>query len=166
MGAVKKLTNSTNGGPVFVYVRDGKIIRITPIEFDSGDAPSWVIEARGRKFSPPRKTTLSPYSLAFKSMIYSPKRILYPLKRVDFDPYGKRNCAQRGKSGYERISWEEAADIVAGEIRRIKREYGPAAILATPGSHHMWGNVGYRHSAMLRFMNLMGLTSQYGMRAR
>lgn len=158
MGAEKKLTNSTNGGPVNVYVRDGKIIRITPIEFDSGDAPSWVIEARGRKFSPPRKTTLSPYSLAFKSMIYSPKRILYPLKRVDFDPHGKRNCARRGESGYERISWEEAADIVAGEIRRIKREYGPAAILATPGSHHMWGNVGYRHSAMIRFMNLMGFT--------
>jgi len=75
MEKVEKLTNGTTGGPVFVYVKDGKIIRITPMEFHESDAPSWVIEARGRKFSPPRKTTLSPYSFAWRSMIYSPKRL-------------------------------------------------------------------------------------------
>jgi trimethylamine-N-oxide reductase (cytochrome c) len=159
MEKVEKLTNGTTGGPVFVYVQDGRIIRITPMEFDDSDAPSWVISARGREFSPPRKTTLSPYSLAWRSMIYSPKRLLYPMKRVDFDPGGERNCENRGISGYERISWDEAADIVTSEIKRIKREYGPAAMLSTPGSHHLWGHVGYRHSAYLRFMNLVGYTS-------
>ena len=54
----------------------------------------------------------------------------------------------RGESDYERISWDEAADIVTDEIKRIKREYGPAAIMSTPGSHHLWGHVGYRHSAL------------------
>ena len=29
--------NMTNGGPVFVYVKDGKIVRITPIDFDDTD---------------------------------------------------------------------------------------------------------------------------------
>lgn len=159
MGQVQKLTNGTTGGPVFVYVQDGKIIRITPMEFDDTDAASWIIKARGREFSPPRMTTLSPYSLAWRSMVYSPTRLLYPLKRVDFDPGGKRNCTTRGESGYERISWDEATDIVTGEIKRIKREYGPAGILATPGSHHLWGHVGYRHSAFFRFMNLIGYTS-------
>jgi len=49
----------TVGGPMRVYVEDGVIKRIRPILFDDGeDAPSWVIDARGRKFSPPRKTTL------------------------------------------------------------------------------------------------------------
>jgi len=159
MGTIEKLTNGTTGGPVFVYVQDDKIIRITPMEFDEDDAASWVINARGQEFSPPRKTTISPYSLAWRSMIYSPKRLLYPLKRVDFDPNGDRNCENRGVSGYERISWDEAGDIVTDEIKRIKREYGPAAILSTPGSHHLWGHVGYRHSAYLRFMNLVGYTS-------
>jgi anaerobic selenocysteine-containing dehydrogenase len=158
MGKIEKLTNGTTGGPVFVYVKDGRIIRITPMEFDSDDAPSWVIEARGRKFSPPRKTTIAPYSLAWRSMIYSPKRLLYPLKRVDFDPNGKRNCAKRGESKYERISWKEAIDIVTSEVKRIKREFGPAAILSTSSSHHLWGNIGYRLSAYLRFMNLVGFT--------
>ena len=158
MGRVEKLTSGTTGGPVFVYVQDGRIIRITPMEFDESDAASWVIEARGRKFSPQRKTTIAPYSLAWRSMVYSPKRLLYPLKRVDFDPNGNRNCTKRGESGYERISWDEAADIVTNEIKRIKREYGPAAILSTPSSHHLWGNVGYRLSTYMRFMNLVGFT--------
>jgi molybdopterin guanine dinucleotide-containing S/N-oxide reductase-like protein len=158
MGKVEKLTNGTTGGPVFVYVQDGRILRITPMELDESDAASWFIEARDRKFSPPRKTTLSPFSFAWRSMVYSPKRLLYPLKRVDFDPNGNRNCTKRGESGYERISWDEAADIVTSEIKRIKREYGPAAIMTTPGSHHLWGNIGYRHSTYFRFMNLVGYT--------
>lgn len=31
MSEMQRLTNSSTGGPVFVYVRDGKIVRITPI---------------------------------------------------------------------------------------------------------------------------------------
>ena len=80
------------------------------------------------------------------------------MKRVDFDPDGNRNCEKRGESGYERISWDEAGDIVTNEVKRIKREYGAGAILSTAGSHHLWGNVGYRHSTYFRFANLMGFT--------
>ena len=29
--------NMANGGPFFVYVKDGKIIRTTPIDFDDDD---------------------------------------------------------------------------------------------------------------------------------
>jgi len=90
MGKETRFTNGTTGGPVFVYVKDGRIVRVTPIEFDEKDAASWAIKARGKTFSPPRNTTLSPYSFAYKSMVYSPKRNLYPMKRVDFDPTGKR----------------------------------------------------------------------------
>jgi molybdopterin guanine dinucleotide-containing S/N-oxide reductase-like protein len=157
MGKVERLTNSTTGGPVFVDVQDGKILRITPMDLDDTDAASWTIEARGRTFTPPRRTTLAPFSAGHKSMIYSPKRVLTPLKRVDFDPNGERNCEKRGESGYEPISWDEALDIVCGEINRVKRTAGPGAILTTCGSHHLWGNVGYRHSAFQRFSNLVGM---------
>jgi molybdopterin guanine dinucleotide-containing S/N-oxide reductase-like protein len=155
---VRRYVSGTNGGPVFVYVKDGKILRITPIDFDKDDAEPWTIEARGKKFSPPRKTTLSPYSFSWKSMIYSPDRLLYPMKRVDFDPKGVRNCKNRGISGYERISWSEALDIVADEIKRVKREYGPGSIMNGSGSHHMWGILGYWLSARNRFFNSIGFT--------
>ena len=68
---VVRYTSGTNGGPIFVYVKDGKILRITPIEFDDEDAPSWSIEARGRTFTPPRRTTLAAHGMAQKSMVYS-----------------------------------------------------------------------------------------------
>lgn len=155
---VMRYTSNTNGGPVFVYVKDGRIIRITPIEFDESDAKPWTIQARGRTFSPPRKTTVSPHTLVFKSMIYSPDRILYPMKRVDFDPKGERNCRNRGISGYVRITWDEALDTVANEIKRVKKDYGPGAILNGSGSHHLWGNLGYWLSARLRFFNHIGWT--------
>jgi trimethylamine-N-oxide reductase (cytochrome c) len=155
---VMRYTTNSNGGPLFVYVKEGKIVRITPIEFDDRDAPPWTIEARGRSFTPPRKTTISPHAQVFKSMVYSPDRLLYPMKRVDFDPKGERNPENRGVSGYERITWDEALDIVADEIKRVKREHGPGAILNGSGSHHLWGILGYWLSARLRFFNNIGWT--------
>jgi len=151
-------TNCTVGGPVFVHVKDGKIIRVEPLRLSSEDAESWVIEARGRRFTPPRKALVSAYTLAERSRIYSSNRILYPMKRVDFDPEGNRNPENRGKSGYERISWDEALDILVHEIGRIQRTYGPGAILSTASSHHNWGNIGYRFSAYFRFIGILGCT--------
>ena len=150
--------NMTNGGPVFVYVKDGKIVRMTPIDLAEDDGASWTIEARGVKLTPPRKTTLAPHGQNAKSIVYSPDRLLYPMKRVDFDPNGERNPQNRGKSGYVRISWEEAIKIVTDEIKRQKREHGPGAIAVSHGSHHTWGNVGYYLSALFRFANAIGMT--------
>ena len=150
--------NMTNGGPVFVYVKDGRIVRMTPIDLDDSDGASWTIRARGLDLTPPRKTTLAPHGQNAKSIVYSPDRLLHPMKRVDFDPAGERNPQNRGKSGYVPISWDEALDIVASEIKRQKREYGPGAIAVSHGSHHTWGNIGYYLSALFRFANAVGMT--------
>ncbi len=151
-------TNCTVGGPIFVYVKDGKITRVRPLIFDDKDAASWTIDVNGRKFSPPRKATLAPFTLTERTKVYSEDRIKYPLKRIDFDPQGDRHPETRGKSGYERISWDEALDIVTGEMKRIRDTYGPAAITTTTSSHHNWGNIGYPHSAFKRFFDLLGHT--------
>jgi len=155
---VTRYTNMTNGGPVFIYVKDGKILRITPIVFDDTDPEPWTIKARGQELTPPRKTSLAPHGMNWKSMVYSPDRLLYPMKRVDFDPDGERNPQNRGKSGYERISWDEALDIVANEIKRVKTDHGPGSIANSHGSHHTWGNIGYYLSANFRFINTVGMT--------
>ncbi|OFW60811.1 MAG: pyrogallol hydroxytransferase large subunit [Actinobacteria bacterium RBG_16_64_13] len=157
-GGVVRYTSNTNGGPVFVYVKQGKILRITPIVFDDTDAQPWTVHARGKSFTPPRKTTVSPHTLSWKSLVYSPDRILHPLKRVDYDPSGERNPQNRGISGYERVTWDEALDLVAGEIRRMKRDYGPGAIMSGAGSHHTWGAIGYWLSARFRFLHSIGWT--------
>lgn len=153
-----RYTTQTNGGPCFVYVKDGRILRVTPIDLTPEDGSSWTIRAHGRDFTPPRKATVSPHALNWKSMVYSSERILYPLKRVDFDPQGERNPGNRGTSGYVRISWDEALDIVSGEIRRVKKDYGASAITFNHPSHHTWGNIGYWISTMNRFANAIGHT--------
>ena len=110
------------------------------------------------KFTPPRKTTLAPHGQTSRSTIYSPDRLLYPMKRVDFDPNGERNPQNRGKSKYVRISWAEALDMVAGEIKRVKHDHGPGAMTVSHGSHHTWGHIGYYLSALYRFSNAVGHT--------
>ncbi|NLE21820.1 MAG: hypothetical protein GX624_03410, partial [Actinobacteria bacterium] len=74
MGEVQRLTNCTTGGPVFVDVADGRIVRMFPIDLADDDKGDWLIEARGRRFTPPRRTTLSPHAQAQRSMVYSPNR--------------------------------------------------------------------------------------------
>lgn len=154
----QRYTTITNGGPLHVYVRDGKILRLTPIDFTDQDAASWTVKARGSSFTPRRQATVAPHALSMKGVVYSENRALYPMKRVDFDPDAERNPQNRGVSGYERISWDEALDIVAKEINRQKREHGPGAIFMPTSSHHQWGNIGYYLSALTRFGNLIGFT--------
>src|SRR5665213_1979704 len=125
--------NMTNGGPVFITVKDGKIVRMTPIDLAEDDGASFTIKAKGQSYTPPRKTTLAPHGQNAKSIVYSPDRLLYPMKRVDFDPNGARNPQNRGKSGYVRISWDEALTIVSDEIKRQKSEYGPGSIAVSHG---------------------------------
>jgi molybdopterin guanine dinucleotide-containing S/N-oxide reductase-like protein len=154
----KVLTNCTNCGPVSVYVKDGKVVRIRPLVADEQDFKPWTIEAGGRKFSPPKKFALAPFVHAEKRRLYSDERIKYPMKRVDFDPNGARNPQNRGKSRYVRITWDEALDLVAGEIKRVKETYGGSAISGLTSSHHNWGIVGYKMGPFARFMNMLEFT--------
>jgi trimethylamine-N-oxide reductase (cytochrome c) len=154
----RRYTNLTNGGPIHVDVKDGRVVRTQPIALQPEDAASWEITARGRRFRPQRKSLVSPHALALKSMVYSDKRLLYPMKRVDFDPNGERNTHNRGKSGYVRISWDEALDLVSGELRRMKTQHGLGSVAVFHPAHHQWGNINYWLSALFRFSNLIGAT--------
>lgn len=127
----------------FVDHRDGKIIRIRPIHYDAAydeeefnPNDAWTIEARGKVFRPFMKGLVPPLSLAYKNRVYSPNRVRYPLKRVDWDPDGDRNIQNRGKSKFKRISWDEATSIIASEIQRIQQTYGPEAIYCSDFTHH------------------------------
>ena len=107
---------------------------------------------------PRQERTSGPTALAERNRVYSDNRILYPMKRVDFDPKGNRNQQNRGKSGYKRISWNEALDIVSGEIKRITENFGGSAITGLTSSHHNWGVVGYKMGPFARFMNMLNYT--------
>jgi molybdopterin guanine dinucleotide-containing S/N-oxide reductase-like protein len=130
----------TGGGtPSSVDVKDGRIVRVRPFHFDEKYTPEfinrWKLQRNGKTFQPLLKSLPGPFSLAYKKRAYSPNRIMYPLKRVDWDPDGERNPENRGKSKYKRISWDEATDIIASELKRIHARYGPYAVLAQADGH-------------------------------
>jgi trimethylamine-N-oxide reductase (cytochrome c) len=127
------------GGEAMVDVKDGKIVRIRPFRYDwkyrREDVPSWKFEKDGKSLEPNWKSLPAPFSLAYKKRVYSPNRIKYPMMRVDWDPSGKRNTHNRGKSKYKRISWETATRLIESEIRRIHKQYGPNAIILQGDGH-------------------------------
>ncbi len=143
-----------------VDVKDGRIIRIRPFrydwKYDEKEYRPWTVEARGKELKAPVKTPVGPFGLAYKKSIYSPNRILYPIKRVDWDPNGERNPQNRGKSGYERISWSEALDIIESEIRRIIDKYGCYAIFAQGDGHGETKCIHGPHGCMFKFLDLLG----------
>ena len=129
--------------PSAVDVKNGKIVRIRPLHLDETGytkdelAPSmWKFEIKGRTFETPLKT-MPPYlTHGYKKRVYSPNRVEYPLKRVDWNPDGERNPQNRGRSKFKRISWDEATTIIASELRRVKKEYGPYAVLCIGEEGH------------------------------
>ena len=122
-----------------VDVKDGKILRIRPMHYDDAydiaDMRPWRIEVNGAVLEPKDKTMPSPLQYAYKKRVYSKNRVPYPLIRVDWDPNGDRHPETRGISKYRRISWDEATDIIASELKRIHKEYGPLAVLAQVDGH-------------------------------
>ncbi|MBN1188902.1 MAG: molybdopterin-dependent oxidoreductase [Dehalococcoidales bacterium] len=136
----------------------GRIVRIRPLHFDwkyrQEEFRPWRISARGKIFDSAMKTLLPPFSLAYKKRVYSPNRIKYPLVRIDWDPAGERNTGNRGKSRYKRISWDEAASLIASELTRIKDRYGPCAVLSMAGVHGETKALHYAHGTHSRLLRL------------
>jgi len=146
--------------PCNVDVKDGKVVRIRPLHwgsrYDYDSFNPWKMERNGATFEPLTKSTPAPWSLAYKKRTYSPNRIKYPMKRIDFDPNGERNTQNRGISKYVRISWDEATDIIASEIRRIHKEYGPLGILVQGDGHGECKMVHAPHGCATLLLDKMG----------
>ncbi len=56
---------------------------------------------------------------SYRSRLYSPERLLYPMMRV----------GERGAGKFKRVSWGEALDHIARKMIELKAKYGPTAIL-------------------------------------
>lgn len=87
---------------------------------------------------------------ALRQFVMGPDRIKYPMKRKNWKPGGGGDVTLRGRDEWERISWDEAYDLIASELTRIKGEYGnsafgsislaPASLLAAYGGYtSFWG---------------------------
>ncbi len=111
-----------------VHIKDGVITRLEPD--DEAIEPQLRGCLRGH---------------ALRQQVYAPDRLTYPMKRT----------GPRGSGQFQRISWDEALDITASELLRIKKTYGNAAIMCPRGS----GNVTVVQTGrfgMERLLNMFG----------
>jgi anaerobic selenocysteine-containing dehydrogenase len=143
-----------------IDVSNGKILRIRPLhyewQYDKKQFNPWQMKAWGKTFESNMKTLVSPFGLSYKKRVYSPNRILYPLKRVDWDPKGDRNTENRGKSKYVRISWDEAVEIIVSELLRVKEKYGPEAVLSQSDGHGEGKVIHTAHGSANKLLALLG----------
>ena len=89
------------GCGVHIELVDGKIEKISPIK----DHPIGVVCVRG---------------LHAKEIVYSNDRLKFPLRRI----------GERGEGRFERTTWDDALDRIAGAFQKIKREYGAEAVMS------------------------------------
>ena len=111
-------TSVTHWGVVKTTVVDGKISKIEPIPED-------------RRPSPNLK--------ALAELPYAPSRIRYPMVRESYLKEGIASRDRRGEDKWIRVSWEEALDLIASELKRIYSEYGPSAVF---GQSYGWKSPG------------------------
>ncbi len=125
---IPTICNTDCGGECLlrVHVQDGAITRI---ETDDGQGLQYRACPKGR---------------AHRQLMYSPDRLKYPMRRV----------GERGDGKFSRISWDEALDTVAGELKRVYGTAGASAVLFLT----FGGDLGQLHFArpMHRLLCLMG----------
>ncbi len=111
--------------PTQVVVREGKVVRVASSELPGEDNVRRRFCVKG--YTQPQR-------------IYDPDRLKYPIKRV----------GERGAGEWERISWDEAIDTIAGKIGSAMKEYGGSSI----GVWSSYGSYGVLNGAMSGFMSV------------
>jgi anaerobic dimethyl sulfoxide reductase subunit A len=71
-----------------------------------------------------------------RQQVFGADRLKYPMKRKHWAP-GGGDKSLRGKDEWVRISWDEALDIVASELKKAKEKYGNKSILVAKGPEIM-----------------------------
>lgn len=137
------------GGRCYIqaYVVDGIPVKVKTDDThpDSPDFPQQRACARG---------------WAQRHLVYGADRLKYPMKRKNWSP-GNPNGELRGRDEWERLSWDEALDYVAGELKRVKESYGNNAIMI-PGWFYIAGGVENQRVLSLfgGFSSSWGIASQ------
>jgi len=112
------------GCGVLIHMEDGRPVKV------EGDPQSQVNEG-----------VLCIKGLASLEYLYHPDRLRHPLKRV-----GKRGGGQ-----WTQIKWDEALNITAEALNRVKDGYGPESVAFIHGAAK-----GYRDSYLARLANVFG----------
>jgi molybdopterin guanine dinucleotide-containing S/N-oxide reductase-like protein len=86
--------------------------------------------------------------------VYSPDRVLYPMRRVGTKGLRLAGGGARDTTAWQRISWDEALDEITSRFKKIAADHGSEAILP----YSFGGTLGMLNSASMdrRFFHRLG----------
>jgi molybdopterin guanine dinucleotide-containing S/N-oxide reductase-like protein len=117
------------------------------------DANGQAVKIQGDPAHPVTQGFLCGKVARYLDRVYSPERILYPLRRKPGVGKGPRAHGKEHEA-FERVSWDEALDAIATRFQQISDEFGPEAILPYSYAGTM-GVLGYG-SMDRRFFHRLG----------
>ena len=93
-----------------VTVEDGRVTRVSPYPEHPASLGAFCVKGiRG-----------------LPELTYHPDRVLYPMKRT----------GPRGGGRWQRVSWDEALDEMAGAMLAVRERYGPTALCGAVSNAH------------------------------
>ena len=128
---VARFPSLAHWGAFTALVENGRLVGCEPFARDP--APSNMIDA-------------------MPEMVHSPLRIARPAIREGW----REGKPRTGADSYREVSWDEALDTVAGEVKRVREQFGHTSIL---GGSYGWSSAGRVHHArslVRRFLFLGG----------
>ena len=132
---------------------DGESQVLGACPMDCPDTCSWIVTVKDGRAVKLQGDPAHPFTRGvlcnklddYIAYTQSPERLLYPMQRV----------GPKGACDFQRISWDEALDLIAERLRRISREFGAEAIWPYLGSGSM-GLLQGVYGAGRRFWNALG----------
>lgn len=91
-----------------LHIKDGKLVKV------EGDPEHPISQGR-----------LCVRCLSLPEYVHHPERIIYPMKRAPED---------RGKNKWQRITWDEAYDLIIEKVNGFKKDYGAESIIVFGGT--------------------------------
>jgi anaerobic selenocysteine-containing dehydrogenase len=92
------------------------------------EATGRAVKVQGDPSHPVTRGFLCGKVTKYLDRVYSPDRLLYPMRRRAGVPKGSLKQG-RETEAFERISWDEALDEIAGKLKKIVAEFGPESVL-------------------------------------
>ncbi len=129
--------NHSHWGAFSAEVEDGRIVGVRPFERDPD--PSHLINA-------------------IPDAVHSKSRIAQPMVREGWLKHGPGPSEGRGREPFVPVPWDKALDLVAGEIERVRRQYGNAAIM---GGSQGWSSAGLFHEARVQLHRFLAASGGY-----
>jgi biotin/methionine sulfoxide reductase len=129
--------NHSHWGAFFAEVEGGRVVGVQPFEKDPD--PSHLINA-------------------IPESVHSKSRIAQPMVREGWLKHGPGPSEGRGREPFVPVSWDKALDLVAGEIERVRREHGNAAIM---GGSQGWSSAGLFHEARVQLHRFLAASGGY-----